>query len=38
LFTADNYVGKKYLLYSIAVYSWPLCWQEFIFPRILLLL
>ena len=28
LFTVDRYVDKKCLLYSIVVYSWPLCWQE----------
>jgi hypothetical protein len=28
LFTVDSYVDKKYLLYSIVVYSWQLCWQE----------
>ena len=28
LFTVDSYVDKKCLLYSIVVYSWPLCWQE----------
>ena len=28
LFTVDRYVDKKYLLYSIVVYSWQLCWQE----------
>jgi hypothetical protein len=27
LFTVDRYVDKKYLLYSIVVYSWQLCWQ-----------
>jgi hypothetical protein len=31
LLTVDSYVDKKFLLYwnySIAIYSWPLCWQE----------